>query len=73
VTNYNLRNLRSDSVLLYMFFFPSRATGFNTQVMVGNNKLITNSPSQFVDVQDIRLHEEYDPENRKNDIALLKV
>jgi hypothetical protein len=63
----------SDSVLLYMFSFPSRATGFNIQVMVGNNKLITNFPSQFVIVQNTRLHKEYDPENRKNDIALLKV
>jgi secreted trypsin-like serine protease len=56
-----------------MFTFPSRAADFNIQVMVGNNKLITNSPSQFVNVQDTRLHEEYDPKNRKNDIALLKV
>ena len=56
-----------------MFSFPSRAADFNIQVMLGNNKLITNSPSQFVDVQDIRLHEEYDPENRTKDIALLKV
>jgi len=56
-----------------MFSFPSRAADFNIQVMVGNNKLITNSPSQFFNVQDTRLHEVYDPENRRKDIALLKV
>jgi hypothetical protein len=41
--------------------------------MVGNNNLTINSPSQFVDVQNMLIHEEYDPESRKNDIALLKV
>jgi secreted trypsin-like serine protease len=56
-----------------MFFFASRGNASDTQVMVGNKYLIPDSPSQFVNVLDIRIHEEYDPENRKNDIALLKV
>lgn len=45
----------------------------NTQVMVGNKNLTTSSPSQFVNVQNIRIHEESEPVSRKNDIALLKL
>jgi secreted trypsin-like serine protease len=60
-------------VLLHIFLFASRGPASDIQVMVGNKNLIQNSPSQFIDVLDIRIHEEYDPESRKNDIALLKV
>lgn len=56
-----------------MFFFASRGNATNTQVMVGNKNLTTSSPSQFVNVQNIRIHEESEPVSRKNDIALLKV
>jgi len=45
----------------------------DTQVMVGNKNLTTSSPSQFVNVQNIRIHEENEPVTRKNDIALLKL
>lgn len=45
----------------------------NTQVMFGNKNLTTSSPSQNVNVQDIRIHEENEPLSRKNDIALLKL
>jgi len=48
-------------------------TATDTQVMVGNKNLTTSSPSQFVNVQDIRIHEENVPVSRKNDIALLKL
>jgi len=71
--SYNLRNITSDFVLLYMFFFVSRGNASDIQVVVGNKYLIPDSPSQFVNVLDIRIHEEYDPEKKKNDIALLKV
>jgi len=56
-----------------MFFFASRGNATDTQVMVGNKNLTTSSPSQFVNVQNIRIHEENEPVTRKNDIALLKV
>jgi len=73
VSNYNLRNLTIDSVLLCMFFFASRVDTTNTQVIVGNKNLTTSSPSQIVNIEDIWIHEENEPVNRKNDIALLKV
>jgi hypothetical protein len=56
-----------------MFLFSSRGPASDTQVMVGNKNLIQNTPFQFVNVLGIGIHEEYDPESRKNDIALLKV
>jgi len=56
-----------------MFFFASRVDTTNTQVIVGNKNLTTSSPSQIVNIEDIWIHEENEPVNRKNDIALLKV
>ena len=56
-----------------MFFFASRWKANDTQVMVGNKNLTKSSPSQFVNVDDIWIHEENEPVSRKNDIALLKV
>jgi secreted trypsin-like serine protease len=56
-----------------MFFSASRGNASDTQVMVGNKYLTQNSPSQYVTVKDIRIHEEYDLGSRKNDIALLQV
>lgn len=60
-------------VLLYMFLFAFRGPASDTQVVVGEKNLTQYFPFQFVNVLDIRIHEEYDPESRKNDIALLKV
>jgi hypothetical protein len=56
-----------------VFFFASRGTTSDTEVMVGNKDLTANTPSQIVKVLDMRIHEEYDPVSRKDDIALLKV
>lgn len=54
-------------------YCASLGNASDTQIMVGNNNLTRESPSQFVNVQDIRIHEGYDPESRQNDLALLKL
>ena len=41
--------------------------------MVGNIKLSRQSPSKFADVERIYIHEEYDTDGRRFDVALLKV
>ena len=43
------------------------------EVMVGNIKLSRQSPSKLADVERIYIHEEYDTDGRKFDVALLKV
>jgi hypothetical protein len=52
--------------------FP-RGSSSDIQVMVGNTVLTRGSPSQLVDVEQIFVHEEYDLDGRKNDVAILQV
>jgi hypothetical protein len=41
--------------------------------MVGNTVLTRESPSQLVDVERIFVHENYDLDGRKDDVAILQV
>jgi hypothetical protein len=41
--------------------------------VVGNNNLTQESPSQLLDVEIIRPHEDYATGGKKNDLAILKV
>jgi hypothetical protein len=41
--------------------------------MVGNIKLSRDAPSQLVEVKRIFIHDNYDLDGRKNDVALLQV
>lgn len=72
-------NLRCGGVLIRSNFVLTSAycarlvDTTKTQVIVGNKNLTTSSPSQIVNIQDIRIHEKNEPVSRKNDIALLKL
>ena len=63
----------SDFVLLYAFFFASRLKAADVQVIVGTNILSINSEAQIVDVENIKMHQAYDPVTRRNDLALIRV
>jgi hypothetical protein len=55
------------------FVFVSRGNASEIQVLVGNNNLTQESPSQLLDVEIIRSHENYNLAGRINDVAVLKV
>jgi hypothetical protein len=55
------------------FIFVSRGKASEIQVLVGNNNLTQESPSQLLDVEIIRSHENYNIAGRINDLAILKV
>jgi secreted trypsin-like serine protease len=50
-----------------------RGTASDIQVMVGNSNVSTESPSQLADVELILVHEAYELDGRKNDVAVLQV
>jgi secreted trypsin-like serine protease len=57
---------------LFNFLLP-RGNASQIQVMVGNVNMSRESPSQIVDVHHIFVHELYDIDGRKNDLAILQV
>jgi hypothetical protein len=59
--------------LYFGFIFVSRGNASEIQVLVGNNILTQDSPSQLLDVEIIRAHENYNTGGRINDLAILKV
>jgi secreted trypsin-like serine protease len=50
-----------------------RGNSSEIQVMVGNTALTREPPSQIADVKTIFVHEDYSPDGRRNDVAILEV
>ncbi|XP_023703450.1 trypsin alpha-3-like [Cryptotermes secundus] len=62
-----------DNYVLTSAFCAHLGTASETQVLVGNNNLTHETPSQLLDVEVIRAHEDYNIDGRINDLAILKL